>query len=197
MAACAAAQLGSRLRFLSAMAAYCAILAATLLIMRFSVGREKVVLLVKDMISIAALAFTIATPIYALMTHLSLEAAFAIILLLVLAVCASLAVAGIYLSTTSFAALIRRTPFSPELKTLLAITMTYFPRFEEDIRGSLLAFKSLEWSPTQRWRPSLRPVYRVYFTVCANLWSIVTVRGIHMFLSVCERFPTTKELKVK
>lgn len=158
------------------------------------VGSYRAQLLLRDCGVVGGLGLSVGLPIYWLATLLVYRMGYGprqtfigsawIIVTLVAAICAMLAVAALFMATTSFAASLRQMRGSPGLRAFLAIAFTYFPRFEEDILAGGLALQSLCRGARISWAERSR---RFVLLICALLWRIIAVTSRQVYLAMVER----------
>ena len=95
----------------------------------------------------------------------------------------AIALAAVYMSTTSLALLLGRIGSRGPSQMWLALVLTYFPRLGERILTADMAFDSLGHSDERLWRIVAR---RVLF-VAAEVWHILSVAAPQLAIVVTER----------
>jgi len=175
------------------------------LLLTITTGKAKAFALLQELAMLVFLGVTIGLPIYmsALLLgemaggpacppvlHIAKS-----LLLMVVMVCATLACAALYLSTTSLSFVVRRMRGPALFRTVVALAFTYFPRFDENLRTAHLAFLSLR--APERWRAVDTPqrligalittVRRNCLLVIAGIWDILTHTGLKYYLAFLQR----------
>jgi hypothetical protein len=168
---------------------------------------HKTILLLRDTGVLYVLGVLIGLPLYVgglVLVQLSglthgdppLGAAATVVLLISL-MSASLAIAAVFFSTTSIAALLGGAKAGSEFKYFIAIILTYFPRFEQSIGSAEIASRSLAtgWAENSTRLERVKRFFNHFgLLIVGQVWNIVAISGPRYFLALKAR---EKEIQTK
>jgi hypothetical protein len=202
------AKLGAKVPWREALLVYALVFLVGLFVLAIEAGARKARLLLEDACTIAGLAVGVGFPVYVCIVateHLlgigmdrTIMDAGVSFIVLTASVCATLTLAAIFFTTTSLAGLLRGASHKNTTKYVLATVLTYFPRFEQDLRIAHLAFRSLEHVETARWTLEIawsrlrRRCERLFLLLLAQIWKILVVVAPNCYLAVTERMRETE-----
>jgi len=184
------ARLGGVLAPTTAMMAYACLFPLTVLLLVRVAGEGPVKALLRDFALMGIFSITVGYPIYGSIVGWS---AWRTMLVLLLAVFSSVTLMAIYLTSTPLAAILRASILPPRAKVALAIIFTYAAVFEEDIRSSVMAYRSLGGTSPSGLYP-WKAWSRYSVIIVATIWHILDERSVSVYLSALQTFATDKEV---
>jgi hypothetical protein len=171
-------------------------------------GRLKARALVYELWSIARLTIIAGLPMFgaviALSRSLDFDAGYSlndaprIFLLLAAVMSALLAVAALFMATTSLADIVAAIPGSGRARSFIALTLISLARAEPDLLARLAAVRELDVPRTKNWwgarlRTITQYPMRMLYLLTTMVWQLISVTSVPVYLSLQMETHPTKE----